>query len=126
MKRRPPRSTRTDTIFPSTTLFRSLSQVGLAGHHDALGSVGHRAAGGGDEHESVVSAGPGEVDGTAGGGGSGGELGHLVLQAGERPDDGRRLGAVLAGARGEPVREVAEGDEDARKSGEWGRVGQYE
>src|SRR3546814_4995389 len=72
MKRRPPRSTRTDTIFPSTTLFRSLSQVGLAGHHDALGSVGHRAAGGGDEHESVVSAGPGEVDGTAGGGGSGG------------------------------------------------------
>src|SRR3546814_1305974 len=95
MKRRPPRSTRTDTIFPSTTLFRSLSQVGLAGHHDALGSVGHRAAGGGDEHESVVSAGPGEVDGTAGGGGSGGELGHLVLQAGERIDDGRRLGAVL-------------------------------
>src|SRR3546814_1985989 len=89
MKRRPPRSTRTDTIFPSTTLFRSLSQVGLAGHHDALGSVGHRAAGGGDEHESVVSAGPGEVDGTAGGGGSGGELGHLVLQAGERIDDGR-------------------------------------
>src|SRR3546814_9994528 len=25
MKRRPPRSTRTDTLFPSTTLFRSLS-----------------------------------------------------------------------------------------------------
>src|SRR3546814_6984583 len=27
MRRRPPRSTRTDTLFPYTTLFRSLSQV---------------------------------------------------------------------------------------------------
>src|SRR3546814_2658586 len=28
MKRRPPRSTRTDTLFPYTTLFRSLSMIG--------------------------------------------------------------------------------------------------
>src|SRR3546814_19775265 len=30
MIRRPPRSTRTDTLFPSTTLFRSLSGPGIA------------------------------------------------------------------------------------------------
>src|SRR3546814_2820033 len=35
MIRRPPRSTRTDTLFPYTTLFRSL-ECGLAcGHHEA-------------------------------------------------------------------------------------------
>src|SRR3546814_10697846 len=28
MTRRPPRSTRTDTLFPSTTLFRSLAEAG--------------------------------------------------------------------------------------------------
>src|SRR3546814_14102695 len=31
--RRPPRSTRTDTLFPYTTLFRSLAAVGLARDH---------------------------------------------------------------------------------------------
>src|SRR3546814_2958711 len=30
MTRRPPRSTRTDTLFPYTTLFRSVSGIGLA------------------------------------------------------------------------------------------------
>src|SRR3546814_8903081 len=39
MIRRPPRSTRTDTLFPYTTLFRSL--VGLVGRLDLLGH-GHR------------------------------------------------------------------------------------
>src|SRR3546814_17219337 len=34
MRRRPPRSTRTDTLFPSTTLFRSLLAVG--GGHRSL------------------------------------------------------------------------------------------
>src|SRR3546814_2371911 len=43
MMRRPPRSTRTDTLFPYTTLFRSAEQVG--GRHRAilehqLGGVG--------------------------------------------------------------------------------------
>src|SRR3546814_17274249 len=33
MIRRPPRSTRTDTLFPYTTLFRSLSRL-LGGHSD--------------------------------------------------------------------------------------------
>src|SRR3546814_5173108 len=32
MIRRPPRSTRTDTLFPSTTLFRSRVQLGRAAH----------------------------------------------------------------------------------------------
>src|SRR3546814_11515301 len=31
MIRRPPRSTRTDTLFPYTTLFRSCRQVGVTG-----------------------------------------------------------------------------------------------
>src|SRR3546814_16179749 len=31
MIRRPPRSTRTDTLFPYTTLFRSLKEAGLLG-----------------------------------------------------------------------------------------------
>src|SRR3546814_20264710 len=35
MRRRPPRSTRTDTLFPYTTLFRS------AQHHHDLGERGH-------------------------------------------------------------------------------------
>src|SRR3546814_1176887 len=33
MKRRPPRATRTDTLFPYTTLFRSVEADGLAGDH---------------------------------------------------------------------------------------------
>src|SRR3546814_2864914 len=32
MKRRPPRATRTDTLFPYTTLFRSLLGLGQQGH----------------------------------------------------------------------------------------------
>src|SRR3546814_5549276 len=34
MRRRPPRSTRTDTLFPYTTLFRSLRRPGLFRHPD--------------------------------------------------------------------------------------------
>src|SRR3546814_1680394 len=41
MIRRPPRSTRTDTLFPYTTLFRSSGQRGLVGHDEP-----HRTAGG--------------------------------------------------------------------------------
>src|SRR3546814_3439051 len=33
MKRRPPRSTRTDTLFPYTTLFRSCADIGAARRH---------------------------------------------------------------------------------------------
>src|SRR3546814_13261284 len=54
MIRRPPRSTRTDTLFPYTTLFRSLRDQrwnGLA-HGDALRLPGRRAMGGQTRGES--------------------------------------------------------------------------
>src|SRR3546814_6593596 len=41
MTRRPPRSTRTDTLFPSTPLFRS---VVLVEHRDGLGALGQLLA----------------------------------------------------------------------------------
>src|SRR3546814_7735148 len=41
MIRRPPRSTRTDTLFPYTTLFRSLSYGELAGERMKLGLLLH-------------------------------------------------------------------------------------
>src|SRR3546814_2428837 len=44
MIRRPPRSTRTDTLFPSTTLFRSLAAIGFDGY-----AVGGLAVGEGQE-----------------------------------------------------------------------------
>src|SRR3546814_15408761 len=47
MMRRTPRSTRTDTLFPYTTLFRSFGRVGLGGAADVttLGVEDHRDAG---------------------------------------------------------------------------------
>src|SRR3546814_17419401 len=55
MLRRPPRSTRTDTLFPYTTLFRSLGLTGLPVTHvenasatgsSAFGEAVHAVAGG--------------------------------------------------------------------------------
>src|SRR3546814_13493437 len=47
MIRRPPRSTRTDTLFPYTTLFRSYYRVRLTlgnkEHHDGAGNLHHAA-----------------------------------------------------------------------------------
>src|SRR3546814_13817647 len=40
MIRRPPRSTRTDTLFPYTTLFRSAVQIGIEGRTDDDVGVG--------------------------------------------------------------------------------------
>src|SRR3546814_11423907 len=75
MIRRPPRSTRTDTLFPYTTLFRSLlkgvgaDQMGghLAGEdddgdriHKRVGDAGdgvRRAGAGGDEHDARLAGG---------------------------------------------------------------------
>src|SRR3546814_7776010 len=47
MVRRPPRSTRTDTLFPDTTLFRSLQDARVAGQGGVARDVGgeHLAAG---------------------------------------------------------------------------------
>src|SRR3546814_12545093 len=39
MLRRPPRSTRTDTLFPYTTLFRSIAPVSVAGFDLAAGDI---------------------------------------------------------------------------------------
>src|SRR3546814_19225684 len=39
MIRRPPNSTRTDTLFPATTLFRSLFPVGHPYRHSTIGSM---------------------------------------------------------------------------------------
>src|SRR3546814_3077053 len=45
MIRRPPRSTRTDTLFPYTTLFRSVADLVLEAHvQHAVGLVQHQGA----------------------------------------------------------------------------------
>src|SRR3546814_16252854 len=118
MLRRPPRSTRTDTLFPDTTLFRS---VGVA-EEDRAGAVGdgfdqlghqrevdHRgfvdhdhverqrvvgvvpepgAVGGGGEEEVQGGAGGGEVDGRGREEGGGGGGGD----GGRGSEEGRRGG----------------------------------
>src|SRR3546814_3795734 len=45
MIRRPPRSTRTDTLFPYTTLFRSVDIAGLERNGRFLGELGAMRAG---------------------------------------------------------------------------------
>src|SRR3546814_5216089 len=50
MLRRPPRSTRTDTLFPYTTLFRS-------GNDDAISEGGRRAVGRDPRQEELAKAG---------------------------------------------------------------------
>src|SRR3546814_3196242 len=51
MIRRPQRSTRTDTLFPYTTRFRSLFDLVAAPHHHyAVGDLGDHAHVVGDEH----------------------------------------------------------------------------
>src|SRR3546814_14967962 len=56
MLRRPPRSTRTDTLFPYTTLFRSLvrDDIGLRGVAGGAESLGEFAKEGGVEIDALV------------------------------------------------------------------------
>src|SRR3546814_8737101 len=71
MIRRPPRSTRTDTLFPYTTLFRPLQVPGepqqrlqrvaqqrgaAAFRHGAAGAVGHRHRQRSEEHTSELQS----------------------------------------------------------------------
>src|SRR3546814_17300184 len=100
MIRRPPRSTRTDTLFPYTTLFRSTGLRADAGPHRArpLGRArrsGHRdrAALRGVDHR--LRAGPG-----TGGGGTGGRR-HAE---GRRPRDRARLRARQPQPAAEQIR----------------------
>src|SRR3546814_14003613 len=55
MIRRPPRSTRTDTLFPYTTLFRSIVTVNLAGELDGLATLARRIAA---DHRATRDLGP--------------------------------------------------------------------
>src|SRR3546814_8108426 len=59
MIRRPPRFTRTDTLFPYTTLFRSRS-LGLAPRSFPAGSVGHGVRFVEHDHAIEIFTGPGE------------------------------------------------------------------
>src|SRR3546814_16033149 len=74
MSRRPPRSTRTDTLFPYTTLFRAIA---IARKHDTLSPAHHRDFGQGEDHELAVVAGDGEIIGVGGQ-----RPGHLQPRAG--------------------------------------------
>src|SRR3546814_6303420 len=57
MIRRPPRSTRTDTLFPYTTLFRSLvDQVGWREHQGAAVAFGVEHGGRGDADGRLAAA----------------------------------------------------------------------
>src|SRR3546814_17845108 len=63
MIRRPPRSTRTDTLFPYTTLFRSGGRLVPSGRHDrarqdlrALRQRGARPRGRSEEHTSELQS----------------------------------------------------------------------
>src|SRR3546814_13993243 len=93
MIRRPPRSTRTDTLFPYTTLFRSVlgRQQREAGGQVGGGQQRRAAAGGVDEHaadeelSALGDAGEGEGDD------------FLVVGRGEADDDlHRELGGIAA------------------------------
>src|SRR3546814_15285000 len=78
MLRRPPRSTRTDTLFPYTTLFRSPRRASRSASR----------CGGPEVDESAAQRAPGAGDGRAppGGGGGGGAAGARGLCAGAAQD----------------------------------------
>src|SRR3546814_5993150 len=90
MIRRPPRSTRTDTLFPYTTLFRS-----VVVQHDGQGLS--QRAGGGDE--LVAHLGVGLDDGALVGGEAAGLVEDLV-------GDGDLADVVEVGAAGEGPQRV--------------------
>src|SRR3546814_7970504 len=59
MIRRPPRSTRTDTLFPYTTLFRSavgVARIRFADHVQQQGGIGDAAGHGADVGEGAEGA----------------------------------------------------------------------
>src|SRR3546814_15447434 len=81
MIRRPPRSTRTDTLFPYTTLFRSVRRRNRSGAEDIeglrlVGTERHDAAAG----KEVVADAPG---------GDGAGVGVVAAEAGDAAAEGR-------------------------------------
>src|SRR3546814_3193263 len=95
MRRQPPRSTRTDTLFPYTTLFRSAADdAGVAVVDDVerqhvveagvgIGQLGHQAVAEGDGEAEITGAAGGVVE--AGGAG----IHRLHLEAGAGEEAGR-------------------------------------
>src|SRR3546814_1557617 len=62
MVRRPPRSTRTDTLFPYTTLFRSSKNIPDHGHDDVISQRfrnGGKSASDDDSNSQVQDVAPG-------------------------------------------------------------------
>src|SRR3546814_18977357 len=86
MIRRPPRSTRTDTLFPYTTLFRS------QGHAEAEGEAAEDGAGPAEARRQVEGA-P-DVDGAAQ---------HQSLGGDDRDGGGEHSGAQAGRVAGVPV-----------------------
>src|SRR3546814_19074487 len=99
MIRRPPRSTRTDTLFPYTTLFRSTRAAGDVVHDD--GEVGRRGDG------AEVGLEPG--------------LGRAVVV---RRDDEQGVDAGVGGTRRQPTGVAGVFSADARPEGGVERVAQ--
>src|SRR3546814_21136199 len=108
MIRRPPRSTRTDTLFPYTTLFRSVRRRNRSGAEDIeglrlVGTERHDAAAG----TEVVADAPG---------GDGAGVGVVAAEAGDAAEEGRNRVAtclLLARRRHHRVERVQSGGDGA-------------
>src|SRR3546814_15627832 len=79
MIRRQPRSTRTDTLFPYTTLFRSLKQRGAAVWREIEDEIERRNAAGYDRATSLLC-----------------DLQVLAMEEGSQSDFARRLASIRA------------------------------
>src|SRR3546814_18598529 len=103
MIRRPPRSTRTDTLFPYTTLFRS------QGHAEAEGEAAEDGAGPAEARRQVEGA--ADVDGAAQ---------HQSLGGDDRDGGGEHPGAQAGRVAGVPValqsRQSADSVEPCRRT----------
>src|SRR3546814_3567865 len=86
MIRRPPRSTRTDTLFPDTTLFRSAVGDGVAGQLADLARVVRGVAGLGESHVDARRVQPRRVLQ------AGADVVEVRRQVGQRVDEHRHAG----------------------------------
>src|SRR3546814_17900890 len=129
MIRRPPRSTRTDSLFPYTTLVRSatdplLAEQHRAGRGDLDQNRGHCDHGSGQQHEQ---AGEDDVEGPLGDGSPALALHRLDVDHGEATErpNGEAVGRDVAQRGGElAVRalggELADEPVGVRTSVRWG------
>src|SRR3546814_17760839 len=104
MIRRPPRSTRTDTLFPYTTLFRSEDRHDLGGRADDIGGI---AAG--DDDFGVGAAGDRHID--------------LFADGRVRRDIVGRVGGRRFGGRGIGLSRLRERSEERRVGKQCGSTG---